>query len=253
MTDPASIALVAAAALGGGAVNAIAGGGSLITFPTLVAAGLAPVTAAITNTVAMCPGYLGGTLAQRHDLAGQASRATKILPIAAIGGVAGAWLLLATSARMFELVVPFLLLFAALLVAVSGRLRAWLRSRIPARHAESLAIVPVGLAAIYGGYFGAGMGVIVLAALGAVIDDTLTRINALKQTVSLVVNVSAAIVFLVWGPIDWTVTLVMAIGSLGGGWLGGALATRISQPLLRWTVVVIGTAVAGIYFVKLAM
>ncbi|MGE0545920.1 MAG: sulfite exporter TauE/SafE family protein [Kofleriaceae bacterium] len=253
MIDPASIALVGAAALGGGAVNAIAGGGSLITFPTLVALGLPPVTAAITNTVAMCPGYLGGTLAQRRDLIGQRGRAMKILPIAAVGGVGGALLLLGTSDRLFEVVVPFLLLFAALLVAVSGRLREWLLSRIAARRAESLVILPIGLAATYGGYFGAGMGVIVLAALGIVIDDSLTRINALKQTVSVVVNICAAAVFVVWGPIDWTITLVMAVGSLGGGFLGGALATRISQSLLRWIVVVIGTGVASVYFVKLAM
>ncbi|MBL0219832.1 MAG: sulfite exporter TauE/SafE family protein [Myxococcales bacterium] len=251
MTDVARIAMVGGAALIGGAVNAIAGGGSLITFPALVAAGLPPVVASVTNTVAMCPGYLGATLAQRKDLVGQGRRAAILLPFACAGGIGGAALLLHTSHKTFEVIVPFLILTAALLVGLQDSLRRWLLARVPAHHAELLAVIPIGLAAVYGGYFGAGMGVMVLAALGVVLADSLIRINALKQTVSLVVNVSAALVFLVWGPIDWALTLVMAGAALVGGALGGVLSTRIPPAALRWTVVVIGVGVSVVYFAKL--
>lgn len=251
MIDATRIAMVGGAALLGGAVNAIAGGGSLITFPALVAAGLPPVIASVTNTVAMCPGYLGATLAQRRDLAGQGRRAALLLPIGAAGGVGGAVLLLHTSSRTFDVIVPFLILTAAILVGTQERLRRRLLARVPMHRAEVLAAIPIGLAAIYGGYFGAGMGVMVLAALGVVLDDSLARINALKQTVSLAVNVSAALVFLIWGPIDWALTLVMAGAALAGGALGGVLATRIPPAVLRWTIVLLGVGVSAVYFAKL--
>ncbi len=250
MTEPGSMALVGAAALVAGGVNAIAGGGSLITFPVLVAVGLPPVSASVTNTVALCPGYLGATLAQRKDLQGQSGRAAKLLPAAAVGGAGGALLLLGTSARVFELIVPVLLLFAACLIAISGRVRDWLLARVPTRHAESLAILPIALAAAYGGYFGAAMGVIILGVLGVVIEDSLIRINALKQSISLVVNIAAAAVFVGWGPIDWTIMFVMAACSLAGGALGGGLATRLPQTALRWVIVAFGVIVAIVYLVN---
>jgi hypothetical protein len=233
-----------------GAINAIAGGGSLISFPALVAAGLSPVTASVTNTVAMCPGYLGATLSQRRDLVGQGGRAARILPVAAIGGVAGALLLLRTGDAGFDAIVPFLILFSSLLLAAQGKLRAWLVARAPAARSAGIAAIPCGIAAIYGGYFGAGMGVMVLAALAIVLEDSLTRLNALKQTVSLVVNVAAAVVFLFSGRVAWPFALVMFACSLVGGWVGGRVSTWISPNALRWTVVTIGVAVAIIYFVK---
>jgi len=251
MIEPASMAIVAGAALVAGAVNAVAGGGSLITFPTLVALGLPPVTASVTNTVAMCPGYLGATIAQRRDLAGQGKRAATLLPVGAICGAGGALLLLATEEGSFKIIVPFLILFAAMLVAAQDKLRAWILSRNHPARAESLAAVPIAFAAVYGGYFGAGMGVIVLGALGVLLSDTLLRLNALKQTVSLFVNAAAAIVFLIWGPIDWPVAAVMMVGSLVGGALGGVLARHVAPAVLRWLVVVTGVAVSAIYFVKL--
>jgi uncharacterized protein len=245
MIAPAGLALVGAAAFAGGMVNAIAGGGSLITFPVLVAIGLPAVTASLTNTVAMCPGYLGATIAQRRDLAGQRGRAWRVLPGAAVGGIAGALLLLHTSDASFDVAVPYLTLLAA-----QEPLRRWLVGRSRTPHSETWAAVPVALAAIYGGYFGAGMGVMVLAALAVVLDDTLTRANALKQTVSLVVNVAAAIVFLGSGRIDWTIALVMMAGALIGGAVGGLVASRVPPAILRWTVVVVAVAVAIAYFVK---
>ena len=250
MIDSASIALVGGAALVAGAVNAVAGGGSLITFPTLVFVGLPAVTASVTNTIAMCPGYFGATLAQRKDLVGQGGRAARLLPIGAICGAGGALLLLATGEGLFNIVVPFLILFAALLVAGQDRLRKLLFGHSPSARAELWASLPVVLSSIYGGYFGAGMGVMILAGLGVVLEDSLIRINALKQTISLFVNVAAAVVFVVWGPVDWPIVVVMAATSLIGGALGGMLATRVPPAVLRWLVVVLGLVVAAVYFVK---
>ena len=251
MIDAARIAMVGGAALVAGAVNAIAGGGSLISFPALLAAGLPPVIASVTNTVAMCPGYLGATLAQRKDLAGQGKRAALLRPAAAAGGGAGALLRRHTNPRAFDVIVPFLILIAAILIGTQDWLRRRLLARVPAAHAALLAVVPIALAAVYGGYFGAGMGVMVLAVLGVTLGDSLIRINAMKQTVSLVVNISAALVFAVTGPVDWTMTLVMAGAALVGGALGGMFSTRIPPAVLRWSVVVIGVGVSVVYFAKL--
>jgi uncharacterized membrane protein YfcA len=249
--DATHLALIAAAAIAGGVVNAIAGGGSLLTFPALVASGVPSVIASLTNTVAMCPGYLGATLAQRRELVGQRARAIAVLPAGAIGGVAGALLLLHTGEGAFDVVVPFLLVFAAALLALQDRLRAWLQRRSRHAHGAALAAVAVALAAIYGGYFGAGLGVIVLAALAIVFDDNLVRLNALKQAISLAVNVAAAVVFVFSGRVDWTAALAMAAGSLAGGAIGGAIASRVSARVLRAVVIVVALAVAAVYFTRL--
>ena len=247
----ASVALVAAAALIAGAVNAIAGGGSLISFPTLVASGFPALTANVTNTVALCPGYFGGAVAQGRDLAGQWGRVAMLLPASAVGGFVGALLLLRTGENAFEIIVPFLLLFAVALLAFQDQLHDFLMRRESAAYSETWAIVPVGIAAIYGGYFGAALSVIVLAALVVIVDDSLTRLNALKQLVSLTVNVSAAIPFLFSGLIDWKITLVMAIAALSGGAIGGAVASRVPAKLLRWIVILAGLGMSAVYFARL--
>jgi uncharacterized membrane protein YfcA len=250
MTDPVHLALAGGAAFAAGAINAIAGGGSLVTFPTLVSLGLPPVTASITNTVALCPGYLGATLGQRPDLAGQGRRAALVLPVAVAGGLAGALLLLNTGARAFDLAVPFLLLVAALLVGAQDWLSRRLFGREHGRRAEAWSMLPVALAGVYGGYFGAGMGVMILAALGIVLADSLQRINALKQLVSLFVNVAAAGIFLGSDRIEWPFVGVMAIAALGGGALGGRVASRVPERALRRLVVGLGVVLAVVYFVK---
>lgn len=249
--DASHIVLIALAAAAAGAINAIAGGGSLVSFPVLVATGMPALIANVTNTVALCPGYLGATFAQRRELAGQGGRALRLVPLAIAGSLAGTWILLHTSEQSFEIVVPFLLVFAAGLLAAQGPLRAYLRRRSSAAHSVAFAMLPVGLAAIYGAYFGAGLGVIIIATLAVTIDDSLVRTNALKQLLSLVINVCAAIVYIADGRIDWSVAAVVAVGALVGGVAGGKIASRVPEGVLRATVIVIALAVAAVYFAKL--
>jgi uncharacterized membrane protein YfcA len=173
-----------------------------------------------------------------------------VLPAAAAGGLAGGLLLLRTDDAVFDVMVPFLLLLAALLVAVQEPLRARLFGGNRGRHAEAWILLPVGLAGVYGGYFGAGMGVMILAALGVVLADTLVRINALKQLVSLVVNVTAACLFLASGRIDWPYAGAMAVAALAGGVLGGRIASRVPARALRWTIIALGVSLAIFYFVR---
>lgn len=246
--------LVGLAALAAGAVNALAGGGTLITFPMLTAVGLPAVAANVTNTVALSPGYLGATLAQAKDLRDQRKRMWLLLPASALGGIAGGVLLLNTGERLFRDLVPYLIILASTLLAVQDPVRAWLVRRAGERGtavtSDKAAILPTFLAAIYGGYFGAGLSVIVLAVLGLSLDDSLTRLNALKQAISFSVNITAAIFFLFSGKVVWSAALVMAVGALIGGTLGGRLAGRIQPAVLRKVVVTIGFAVAIIYLVR---
>lgn len=246
--------LVGMAAVMGGAVNALAGGGTLITFPMLTAVGIPAVAANVTNTVALCPGYLGGTFAQLKDLRGQKGRLRLLAPVGVVCGVLGGLLLLETGDQMFRVLVPYLILVASGLLAVQDPLRAWLVRRASAGRSgmpgEAWTLLPVGLASIYGGYFGAGLSVIVLAVLGLVLEDSLTRLNALKQVIAFSVNISAAIFFLFSGKVVWMAALIMAAGSLVGGVIGGRLAGFIRPAVLRWVVVAIGIVVAVIYFVR---
>jgi uncharacterized membrane protein YfcA len=246
--------LAGLAAIAAGAINALAGGGTLITFPTLVALGMPAVAANVTNTVALCPGYIGGTLAQADDLKGQKTRMWIMIPAGVIGGSIGGFILLNTAEKVFRELVPFLILIASLLLAVQDPVKNWLMRRAEKKQStttsERWAALPVGLAAIYGGYFGAGLSVIILAMLGLVVEDTLTRLNAIKQAISFAVNVAAAVFFVFSGQVWWGVAAVMAVGALLGGALGGRLAGKVKPSTLRWTVVVIGVAVSMIYFVR---
>ena len=253
MLTPIHYGFLAIAAVAAGLINALAGGGSLITFPTLMAVGIPPVMANVTNTVALCPGYLGATLAQKKDLHGQQKRIRLLLPSAVIGGIIGGILLLNSSDKVFERLIPFLILLAAALLAFQDTLRSWLQRRqgdenghIP----EIFAVLPIALASIYGGYFGAGLGVIKLAILGLFLKDNLTRLNALKQLLSLVVNVAASWFFLFSNQVYWSAAIVIAIGSLIGGLLGGKLARIISPSYLRWTVVILSIITATVYFLR---
>jgi uncharacterized protein len=253
MLSGSEIVLAGLAALAAGLINSLAGGGTLISFPALVALGIPDIAANITSTVALCPGYLGGAIAQKEDLKGQEKRLLFLLPAGIIGGVGGGILLLYVSGNIFRMLVPFLILLASVLLAVQDRVREWIEQHSAGHGPEkdpSVTFLPVSLVAVYGGYFGAGLSVIVLAILGLFFDDTLTRLNALKQCISLSVNLAAAVFFLFSGLVVWPLVLVMAVAALAGGALGGRVAGRINPDLLRWTIVAIGLVVGIILLVR---
>ncbi len=248
------ILLIALAGIGAGFINAIAGGGTLISFPILMAAGVPPVAANITSTVALVPGYLGATLAQRQDLQGQGARLGLLIPASVLGGISGGVLLLSTSERLFGFLVPYLILLAALLLALQDPLRRWLLQRAPhgsgGRVEQAWAIAPVFLAALYGGYFGAGLSVILLATLGMLLEDSLTRLNGLKQLLAFAVNGAAAAFFLFSGQVLWPVVLGMAIAAVTGGLLGGKVARFVKPTVLRLIVIAVSVIVAIFYLVS---
>jgi len=255
MTGGFDFVLIGLAAIAGGAVNALAGGGTLITFPMLTAVGIPAIAANVTNTVALCPGYLGATIAQMKDLRGQGTRLLLLIPASVLGGIMGGILLLKTGEHLFRALVPFLILFATGLIAFQDPLRKRIMRRVgqttePAAVRGVWIVLPVIPAAMYGGYFGAGVSVMVLAVLGLVLDDTLARLNALKQAVAFSINIAAAIFFLFSGQVVWAAAAVMAVGAMIGGVLGGRLAGRISSILLRRIVVTIGVVVSLIYFLR---
>jgi uncharacterized protein len=254
--DLAAGALLAGAAFLAGAVNAVAGGGSLISFPALLAAGYPALTANVTNTVALCPGYVGGTLGYRRELGGQRRRAVTLGLVSVAGALAGSVLLVRSPAELFEAVVPFLILLACALLAVQTRLARFVADRLgPHPEPGSGGGVGVGwrvplllgaqfLAATYGAYFGAGLGIMMLAILGIFVADTLQRLNALKGLLSLVINLVGAAFFALFADVVWAAVAVMAVASLLGGQAGVLLARRLNDRLLRWLVVAFGVVVA---------
>ena len=246
--------LAIVAAIAAGVINALAGGGTLITFPTLVALGIPPIMANVTSTVALCPGYFGATLAQLPDIRPQQQRLRLVVPAAIVGGLVGGFLLLNTGEKLFQALVPLLILLASILLALQNPMRQWLNRRLAKHSAQGIPtfwVIPlIFLAAIYGGYFGAGLSVIVLAALALILDDSLTRLNALKQAVAFCVNVAAAIFFVFSGKVVWSVAAAMAIGALAGGILGGKLAGTVNPNTLRYLVVSIGFMIALIYWLR---
>lgn len=242
----AQLLLVAAAGVAAGAVNAAAGGGSLISFPALLAVGLPALPANVTNSVGLLPGYVGGTVAYRRELAGQRHRMQRLSVSALVGSGAGCAVLLLTPASAFRVVVPWLVLGGSLLLLAQPRVAAHLQRRSGGRLHDRprSAHVAVALGGAYGAYFGAALGVMLLAALGVLLPDDLQRLNALKGLLSLVVSVLAALVFAVFGPVHWAAALVLAVASYVGGHAGGSLARRLPPAALRTAIVVFGVAVS---------
>lgn len=245
--------MLAAAALVAGAVNAVAGGGSLISFPALLAAGYPAVVANVTNTVALSPGYLGGTFGYRRELAGQRRRALTLGLVSVTGALLGAWLLLVSSPKLFERIVPFLILLACGLLAAQAPLSRLLGRRPAGRDAPGAArtarrhgavlLAAQFLAAAYGAYFGAGLGIMMLAILGIFVADSLQRLNALKGLLSLVINLVGALYFALFADVVWVAVAVMAAASLLGGQAGVLLARRLNDQALRWLVIAFGVVV----------
>jgi uncharacterized membrane protein YfcA len=232
-------------------VNAVAGGGSLISFPALVAVGVPPLDANVTNQIAVLPGYVGGSLAYREELRGQRRRIVVLAVTSVLGASIGAVLLIVSSERLFAVLAPILVLVAVALLAAQPRLSAYVRRHRP-RHEHPGELQLANFAAsVYGGYFGAGLGIMLLALLAIALEDSLHRLNALKGVLSLVVAIVAAIFFAAFGPVHWDAAGVMSLGSFAGGQVGVSVVRRIPERWLRWGIVVLGTAVSVWLFARL--
>ena len=228
--------------LGAGVVNGVAGGGSLISFPLLLALGYPALTANITNTVGIWPGYVGGAAGFRNEISSQRDRLVPLGAVAALGGIAGALLLLTTSSATFRNLVPWLVLGASILFAVQPLLKRALggTAHTPPRTRPILLAGGTFAASVYGGYFGAGLGVMLLAILGLALPDSIVRTSGLRTALSILVNGVAAVVFLIHGGLAWEAVGLLAAGSLLGGWIGAQVALSIPAWALRAVVVVIG-------------
>jgi uncharacterized membrane protein YfcA len=244
VTLPHALAILGVG-LVGGAVNTIVGAASLLTFPVLLALGYPAVVANVSNSIGLgVPGSLSGAYGYRRELAGQRRRVLLLLPAALSGGAAGAALLLAAPGA-FRSVVPALILAAVVLVLVQPRIAARRARRgVVAEHPGPLLHSGLFATAVYGGYFGAAQGVIMLALFGVTLDDDLHRLNAAKNLVSALVNAIAGVVFVIWADVSWWIVLLLGVSSVIGGQVGATLGRRIPANILRLAIVVIGTGVA---------
>jgi uncharacterized protein len=258
---PEALAILGAG-LAAGAINAVVGSGSLITFPTLLAFGFPPVVANVSNNVGLVPGNVSGAYGYRRELAGQRARLIRLGVIAAAGSVAGAAALLSLPSTAFKLIVPALILISCVLVLV----QPWLSSRISARrkqraeqnepaapgHEKTGPVLGAGVfaSAVYGGYFGAAQGVLVLGLLGTFLDESLQRVNGAKNVLVAIVNGMAAVVYIIFAHVAWLAVLLIAVGSTGGGFIGARFGRQLPPLALRIFVVLIGviSAVKLIFF-----
>ena len=237
--------IAAGVALLAGAINSIAGGGSLILFPTLVALGMGKIPANVTNSVAQWPGYIGGIFGFRDEYVGQRSRIIRFSVVAVLGGITGSVLLLTTPAKSFDVVVPILVFLASLLLAVQPLLTKQLRKEEDAQsHRVPVWLyIALFLATVYGGYFGGALGVILVGVLGLALHR-LKLANALKSVLSAVTATVTVVIFGLFGPVNWLVVLVCAPASMLGGFVGARVATRIPTTPLRAFIVTFGFAVS---------
>jgi uncharacterized membrane protein YfcA len=241
---------VALAGLAAGTINTVVGSGTLVTFPVLLGVGYPPVLANVTNTVGLVPGSLSGAIGYRAELCGQRPRLLRLGAASLLGGITGALLLLTLPEEAFQAIVPVLIGLACVLVVLQPRLAGWLRERSADRHPHGGPLLYVAIygAGIYGGYFGAAQGVLLIAIMGLLLDDHLQRINAAKNVLALLVNAVAALVFIAVTDVAWEAAALIAIGSTIGGQVGAAVGRRIPQPVLRGLVVLVG-AVAVVQIV----
>ncbi len=242
------LALVAAAA---GVVNAIAGGGTLLTFPALLASGVPPVAANATNTVALFPGQLASSFAYRSHIADERRRAIVLSVPSLLGGVIGAWLLLALPEKVFAAIVPWLIVFACVVLAFQGQLKHLVARASGGKglleHPAVLWIAQLAIS-IYGGYFGAGIGILMLAAMGIFLPSSIQHANALKVLFSLLINAIAAVIFVFSGTVHAPEAILMAIASIVGGFLGARLAQRLPPAGMRGFSIAVGLYAAAKLF-----
>ena len=240
--NPFEALAIALAGLAAGTINAIVGSGSLITFPTLLAFGFAPVDANVSNTVGLVPGSISSSIGYRRELSGQGGRAVRLGMASGFGGLTGAVLLRAFPGA-FQTIVPILIGVALLLVVVGPRLsRALAEHRHPQAHRGWPLTLTLYLSAIYGGYFGAGQGIIMIALLTTFLPDDIQRLNGLKNVLAAVVNGVAGILFILIAPVHWDVAVLIAIGSIIGGQVGARVGRRLPAPALRGVIVCVGVA-----------
>lgn len=251
--DLSDVALLLVAGLAAGTVNAVAGGGSLITFPALIATGLPPVAANVTNSVAVFPGYAASVAGSRTDLP-RGRALWSLLPTAAVGTALGCVLLLATPARAFEVVVPFLVLGATAILAFQDPLRRLVGhpSRLSPRRRTVTVQTMVLVGTVYGGYFGAALGVMLVAGLALVLDATLARVTAVKNLLSAVVGLTTLVIFALFGPVQWVAVAVVAPATVVGGYAGARLARRLPAVVLKTVIVLFGTTI-GLYLLWRAL
>jgi uncharacterized membrane protein YfcA len=248
--------LIGLAGLGAGAINALVGSGTLITFPTLVALGYPPVTSTMSNAVGLVAGSVSGTWGYRRELRGQWDRLRWQIPASLIGAALGAYLLLHLSEKVFTRIVPVLLVLALILVLIGPRIQAWARHRAEATGRSAEHITPARMTAlvfgtfavgVYGGYFTAAQGILLVGVMGALLPESVQRMNAAKNLLTLIVNLVAAVGYtlVAFDRISWPVAGLIAVGSSIGGLLGARYGRRLSPNALRATIVVVG--LIGLY------
>jgi uncharacterized protein len=249
--SPVDLLIAAGVALLAGAINSIAGGGSLILFPTLIGLGLGTVPANVTNSVAQWPGYVGGVLGFRREYEGQRSRLIRFSVVAVVGGTVGSVLLLTTPSEAFDTVVPILVFLASVLLAFQPLITKRLKKAGEGVHTRDPVwlYVALFLATVYGGYFGGALGVILVGVLGLGLGD-LRLANAMKSAISLVTATVTVVVFGLFGPVSWLYVAVCAPASLLGGFLGAKVVTRIPSAPLRVLIVAFGVSVAVYLFLR---
>jgi len=235
---------VALAGLAAGTINTVVGSGTLITFPVLLAVGYPPVLANVSNTVGLVPGSASGAIGYRAELAGQRQRLLRLGTASTVGAVLGAAALLTAPEDAFQAIVPVLIALACVLVVVQPRLSPWLAApgRSDRQHGGALLYVGVLLTGIYGGYFGAAQGVLLIAVMGLLLDESLQRINAAKNVLAGLVNLVAAVVFIAVTDVAWEAAGLIAAGSVVGGQIGARLGRRIPPDVLRAIIVLVGIA-----------
>lgn len=247
--SPLEVVGIVAAGFAAGGINAVVGSGSLITFPTLLAFGYPSVLANVSNTVGIFPGSISGVVGYRAELGGQLRRCVRLGAATTVGAIIGAILLLTLPGSVFTAVVPVLILLACVLIAF----QPWLVRKLAGVHARNLGIagfVGVFSTGVYGGYFGAAQGVILIALLSVVLDDSLQRLNALKNVLAAIANLVSAVVFVLVTDVAWSAALLIAAGSIVGGQVGARVGRRIPAQALRWTIVTVGVAVAAVLLAR---